>query len=208
MNTALLGPPGAGKGTIAKMLVEKFHFPQISTGDMLRANVKEGTSLGKKAKEFMDKGSLVPDDVIIGMIHVRLNEADAKKGFFLDGFPRTIPQAEALEKITKIGRVINLRARDEVIIQRLTGRRTCKNCGAIYHLVNMSSKKPGICDKCHGKLFQRDDDKEETVKHRLVTYRKQTEPLIAYYQKRNLIVDIEAERDVDKIFSDVLASME
>lgn len=172
MNIIMLGPPGAGKGTQAKMLVEKFGIPQISTGDMLRAAVAEGTELGKKAKEYMDKGQLVPDEVVIGIVEERLKKSDCEKGFILDGFPRTVPQAEALDKILekmgkKIDYVINIVVPDVEILKRLTGRRTCKQCGAMYHVIYNPPKQEGVCDKCGGELYQRDDDKEETIKNRL-----------------------------------------
>ncbi|BAT72201.1 adenylate kinase [Thermosulfidibacter takaii ABI70S6] len=209
MNIIMLGPPGAGKGTQAKMLVEKFGIPQISTGDMLRAAVAEGTELGKKAKEYMDKGQLVPDEVVIGIVEERLKKSDCEKGFILDGFPRTVPQAEALDKILekmgkKIDYVINIVVPDVEILKRLTGRRTCKQCGAMYHVIYNPPKQEGVCDKCGGELYQRDDDKEETIKNRLKVYNEQTAPLIEYYKAKGVLVDIDGTKSINEIFEDIL----
>lgn len=209
MNIIMLGPPGAGKGTQAKMLVEEFGIPQISTGDMLRAAVAEGTELGKKAKEYMDKGQLVPDEVVIGIVRERLSKPDCEKGFILDGFPRTVPQAEALDKILqemgkKIDYVINIVVPDEEILKRLTGRRTCRKCGAMYHVVFNPPKKEGVCDKCGGELYQRDDDKEETIRKRLEVYKAQTEPLVDYYKKKGVLVDIDGTKGIQEIYQDIL----
>ena len=183
MNLILLGGPGAGKGTQAKLIVEEYKIPQISTGDMLREAVKQGTELGKKAKEYMDKGELVPDEIVIGIVRDRLKQPDCEKGFILDGFPRTIAQAEALDKMLdeigkKIDAVINIYVPEEEIVKRIVNRRTCKKCGAIYHLIYSPPKESNKCDKCGGELYQRDDDKEETVRERLRVYKQQTEPLI------------------------------
>ncbi|RMG59086.1 MAG: adenylate kinase [Deltaproteobacteria bacterium] len=205
-----LGPPGAGKGTQAKKIVEKFGIPQISTGDMLREAVKEGTELGKKAKEFMDAGALVPDEVVIGIVRERLAKPDCEKGFILDGFPRTIPQAEALDEVVReLGKAINyviaLEVDDSELIERLSGRRTCRSCGAMYHVKFNPPAKEGVCDKCGGELFQRDDDREETIKNRLKTYKEQTAPLIDYYRERGNFYAIEASGDIDEIFSRIEA---
>lgn len=187
MNLIFLGPPGAGKGTQAKMLIERYSIPQISTGDILRAAVAEETDLGKKAKEYMEAGKLVPDEVVIGIIEQRLKQSDCEKGFILDGFPRTVAQAEALDKVlenmgSKIDHVLSLDVPAEELIKRLTGRRTCKNCGAMYHVIFKPPKSEGICDKCGGELYQRSDDNEETVKSRLNVYEQQTRPLTDFQQ--------------------------
>ncbi len=209
MNIIMLGPPGAGKGTQAKMLVEEFGIPQISTGDMLRAAVAEGTELGKKAKEYMDRGQLVPDEVVIGIVRERLSKPDCHKGFILDGFPRTVPQAEALDKILqemgkRIDCVINIVVPDEEILKRLTGRRTCRKCGAMYHVEFNPPKKEGVCDKCGGELYQRDDDKEETIRKRLEVYKAQTEPLVDYYKKKGVLVNIDGTKTIQEIYQDIL----
>ncbi|HDD53243.1 MAG: adenylate kinase [Aquificota bacterium] len=209
MNIIMLGPPGAGKGTQAKMLVERLGIPQISTGDMLREAVKEGTELGKKAKEFMDAGKLVPDEVVIGIVKERLAQPDCEKGFILDGFPRTIPQAEALDKVLeelgkKIDYVINVAVPNEELITRLTGRRTCRQCGAMYHVVFNPPKEEGKCDKCGGELYQRDDDKEETIRQRLEVYEAQTAPLIDYYGKKGVLYNIDGTGSIEEIFQGIL----
>ena len=209
MNLILLGPPGAGKGTQAQMIVERYHIPQISTGDILRAAVKEGTPLGKKAKAFMDQGQLVPDEVVIGMIDERLRALDCNSGFILDGFPRTTAQAEALQSIlTKIGKsihhVINIEVDSEELVRRLTGRRTCKNCGAMFHILFHPPKGEGVCDRCGGTLYQREDDKEETIRTRLKEYQKQTAPLIQYYQLKNILRSIQGVGGQDQIFERIV----
>ncbi|MBW1971352.1 MAG: adenylate kinase [Deltaproteobacteria bacterium] len=206
MNLILLGPPGSGKGTQAKMLVEKYDIPQISTGDILRAAVKEGSPMGLKAKEYMDKGKLVPDDVVIGIIEERLKKDDCKKGFILDGFPRTLAQAEALKRLLakkeiKLDAVISIDVDEEEVIRRLTGRRTCKNCGAMYHIIFSPPKKEGICDKCGGELYQRDDDKEETIRARLKIYKEQTAPLIEYYKMEGLLKEVQGTGEIKEIFN-------
>jgi len=201
----LLGPPGAGKGTYSQRLIEKFKVPQISTGDILRDAVKKGTELGKKAKEYMDKGLLVPDELIIEIVEDRIKADDCKNGFLLDGFPRTVEQADALEFLLnknklKIDSVINIIVKNDVLFKRLTGRRLCKNCGANYNIYTLPPQKEGICDKCGGELYQRDDDKPETIEKRLVVYERQTTPLINYYKKKNLLKEIEAsEGTIDEI---------
>lgn len=184
----LLGAPGSGKGTQAKKMTASFAIPQISTGDMLREAVKNGTEMGRKAKVFMDQGGLVPDEVVIGIVRDRLREKDCGKGFILDGFPRTIPQAEALDRAVKelgkeITSVLSLEVDEKEIMERLSGRRTCSGCGAMYHVRFNPTKTEGRCDKCGDTLLQRDDDKEETIRTRLVNYKKSTEPLIEHYRK-------------------------
>lgn len=199
MRLMMLGPPGAGKGTIAKKLIEEYGLPQLSTGDLLRAAVKEGTNLGLEAKKFMDSGELVPDKVVIGLIKERLAQRDCRKGFILDGFPRTLPQAEALAEITSLQAIINLDVPDEEVIVRLSGRRTCTKCGAIYHVRNIPPKTPGKCDKDGADLFQRDDDKEEAIRNRLNVYRRQTMPLIDYYRAAGILHDVDGAAGVDNV---------
>ena len=210
MNLILLGPPGAGKGTQAKRLMEKYGIPQISTGDILRAAVKDGTEMGKKAKEYMDAGKLVPDEVVIGIIDDRLKEADCKKGYMLDGFPRTVPQAEALDKVlagmgSKIDHVVSIEVPEKELIGRLTGRRTCKDCGAGFHQMFDPPKVEGVCDKCGGELYQRDDDNVATVTNRLKVYNDQTQPLIDYYQNKSLIRPINGMGGIGDIFERITA---
>jgi adenylate kinase len=209
MNLILLGPPGAGKGTQAQMIVERYHIPQISTGDILRKAVKEGTPLGKKAKAFMDQGQLVPDEVVIGIIDARLRAPDCNPGFILDGFPRTIAQAEALQPIlNKMGKsidhVINIEVDTEELVRRLTGRRTCKNCGGMFHILFHPPKVEGICDRCGGTLYQREDDKEETIRIRLNEYQRQTAPLIQYYQLKNCLRSIQGVGGQEEIFERIV----
>jgi len=200
----LLGPPGAGKGTQAVRIAEAARIPHISTGDILRANVREGTELGAAAKRYMDAGDLVPDDVIIGMIGTRLDEADAAKGFLFDGFPRTVPQAEALEKVliertTPLDVVLRLAVPADEVLERLTGRRTCDGCGRIFHVTFDPPTTEGRCDDCDGQLVQRDDDTEDVVLNRLEVYRSQTEPLEEFYWERGLLRDVEAVGPVDEV---------
>lgn len=209
MDFILLGPPGAGKGTQAKLMIDKWNIPQISTGDILRAAVREGTALGVEAKGFMDRGELVPDRVVIGIIAERLKEEDAAGGFILDGFPRTIPQAQALQGILddlsrNIDHVVSIDVDDEELVARLTGRRMCKGCGESFHVVFNPSAKEGVCDRCSGELYQRDDDKEKTIRQRLAVYSEQTQPLIAYYEKQGKVRRIEGTGSINDIFSRVL----
>ncbi|MCM2326143.1 MAG: adenylate kinase [Candidatus Woesearchaeota archaeon] len=194
-----LGPPGAGKGTQAKILSKKLHIPHISTGDIFRENIKNQTELGKKASEYMNEGLLVPDEVTNDMLKERISRQDCKIGYVLDGYPRTIAQADFLSKISKIDRVINFMLADEEIIKRISGRRTCKTCGTPYNIEFMRPKKTGICDKCLTPLVQRDDEKPEIVKKRLEVYEAQTAPLIEYYQKKKLLVDIDAFPKIEEV---------
>lgn len=193
----LLGPPGAGKGTYSQKLIEFYKIPQISTGDILRAAVKECTELGKQAKDYMDKGLLVPDEIIVGIIEERIKEGDCKNGFLLDGFPRTVNQADALEFIfkknnLKLNAVVDFTVQEDVLYKRLTGRRLCKKCGTNFNVFTLPPQKEGVCDKCGGELYQRDDDKEEVIAKRLTIYKNQTEPLIEYYKKRELLKNVDA----------------
>ena len=206
MRLILLGAPGAGKGTQSKRLVEKYGIPQISTGDILRAAVKDETKLGREAKSFMDKGELVPDTVVIGIIEERLRESDCKKGFILDGFPRTVVQADALEvTLTKMNQsiehVLNIQVDDAELLKRLSGRRICKECGEGYHVEYSPSKKLDICDKCSGELYQRDDDKEATISERLKVYGTQTSQLIDYYSKQGYLSAVEGVGGESDIFN-------
>jgi len=199
MKMIFLGPPGVGKGTVASMFRKEYGTETISSGDLLRENVKNGSELGIEAKTYMDKGMLVPDELVIAMMEARLGGLN---DYILDGFPRTIAQAEALEKVAKVEKVVNFIAKDETIIARLSGRRTCPRCNAIYHLTNIPPKVDGICDKDRAKLIQRDDDKPEAIKKRLVVYEQQTKPLIAYYKKKGILVNIDTEQELSKIFKD------
>ncbi len=196
MKIVLLGSPGVGKGTYASMIKEKYSLVHISTGDLFREEMRKETPLGKKAKEYINKGNLVPDDLTIEILKKRLQEKDAEN-FLLDGFPRNIAQAEALEKITKIDLVINFYASENVILQRLGGRRICKKCGAIFHLVNRIPKKSGICDECGGELYQRADEMPEVIKDRLNVYREKTKPLEEYYKKKGILREIKADEDMN-----------
>ncbi|KAA9018662.1 adenylate kinase [Niallia endozanthoxylica] len=208
MNLVLMGLPGAGKGTQAEKIVEKYGIPHISTGDMFRAAIKEGTELGLKAKSFMDKGDLVPDEVTIGIVRERLSKADCDKGFLLDGFPRTVAQAEALENMLSdlnktIDFVINIDVDQEILMERLTGRRICKSCGATYHLVFNPPAKQDVCDKCGGDLYQRADDNEETVGNRLEVNLKQTKPLLDFYETKGYLRNINGQQDIRIVFADL-----
>ena len=191
MRVVFFGPPGAGKGTIAARLSEERSIPHISTGELFREAIKNSTPLGVKVKTIIDSGSLVPDSMTVDLVQKRLSSADVENGFILDGFPRTIPQAEALSEISKIDCVLNIHVEDEIIVKRLTGRRICTVCGNSHHLVFLRPQKPGVCDRCGGKLLQREDDTEGSIRKRLEVYKKQTEPLIQYYRSENLIVDVD-----------------
>lgn len=208
INLIFLGPPGVGKGTQAKMVSDRYSIPQISTGDMLRAAVKEGTDLGKEAKTYMDAGELVPDRIVIGLIAEKIESGDCVNGFILDGFPRTIAQAEELDRILnekkiELTKVVSVSAPDEELIKRLSGRRTCSSCGEVFHLVFNPPTNDGKCDKCGGDLFQRDDDKEETIRERLRVYKEQTEPLINYYKSKGLLADIDGAQNIDAVFDNI-----
>ena len=205
MNLILLGPPGAGKGTQAQRMVERYRVPQISTGDILRKAVKDGTSLGQKVKGFMDQGQLVPDGVVIEIIEERLRAADCREGFILDGFPRTLAQAEALgQLLPKIGKsiehVINIEVEPEELVRRLTGRRTCRSCGAMFHIFFRAPQREGVCDRCGGALYQREDDCEETIRTRLKEYERLTAPLIEYYRKKKSLRPIPGTGEEKEIF--------
>ncbi|HEX3044448.1 MAG TPA: adenylate kinase [Bacillota bacterium] len=209
MNLILLGPPGAGKGTQAELLIEKYNIPHISTGDIFRAAIKEGTTLGLEAKRYMDSGQLVPDEVVIGIVKERLLKKDAQKGFLLDGFPRTVPQADALGQfLTGVGRsitlVINIEADSGVLMKRLTGRRVCRNCASVYHIENKPPQVSGVCDHCGGEVYLRNDDAPETVKKRLDVYQVQTEPLINYYKEKGLLVSFDGgSMSIDSLFAEI-----
>ena len=208
MNLILLGAPGAGKGTQAEIICAKLNIPSISTGNILRAAVKEGTEMGLKAKSFMDAGALVPDEVIIGILKERLAQADCANGFILDGVPRTIAQAEAIETMgIRIDKVLELQVEDSVIVERMSGRRVCEHCGASYHLVAVPPKVPGVCDSCGGKLIQRHDDEPETVKHRLEVYHKETEPLKDFYAERGLLRSVENQPSVEATTKAILNAL-
>lgn len=203
-----MGLPGAGKGTQAEKIVDKYGIPHISTGDMFRAAIKEGTELGLKAKSFMDQGALVPDEVTIGIVRERLSKEDCAKGFLLDGFPRTVAQAEALEEITssldrKINYVINIDVNQEILLERLTGRRICKSCGSTYHLVFNPPAKEGVCDRCGGELYQRADDNAETVENRLQVNIAQTKPLLDFYETKGYLRNFNGQQDINKVFADL-----
>lgn len=210
MKIIMLGAPGAGKGTQAKQISSRYEIPHISTGDIFRANIKNGTELGKKAKEYMDQGALVPDELTCDLVMDRIKQDDCKNGFVLDGFPRTIPQAEALDNaLTKIGEkmdfAINVDVPDENIVTRMSGRRACLECGATYHIVSIPPKKEGICDNCGSKLVLRDDDKPETVQKRLDVYHEQTQPLIDYYDKQGILKTVDGTVSAEQVFTDITA---
>ena len=209
MKIIMLGAPGAGTGTQAKMIAEKCGIPHISTGDIFRANIKNGTELGAKAKEYMDKGLLVPDELVCDLVVDRIQQADCEKGYILDGFPRTIPQAEALENALnaieqKLDYAIDIDVPDENIINRMSGRRACVGCGATYHVLFNPTKVEGKCDVCGESLILRDDDKPETVKKRLDVYHTQTQPLIDFYTERKVLVEVDGTQSMDKVFDDIM----
>ena len=212
LRTILLGPPGAGKGTQAAKIVEKYGVPHISTGDIFRENIKKGTELGKKAQEYMNRGELVPDDLVIEIATTRLLEDDCKNGFLLDGFPRTVYQAEKLDEFlaaidSKIDKVLDITVEKEELITRLTGRRVCKACGASFHVVNIPPKKEGVCDFCGGELIQRADDNLETVTNKIDVYEAQTMPLIDYYEKAGNLVHIDGSTGLESVFADIVAAL-
>ncbi|MFO0754245.1 MAG: adenylate kinase [Thermodesulfovibrionales bacterium] len=212
MKIVLLGAPGAGKGTQAKKIVEKYPIPQISTGDLLRAAVAAGSALGREAKSYMDKGELVPDSVVLGMVEERLRQADCSKGYILDGFPRNTKQAEALDSMLSslnmsLSAALSVDVPFEDLMKRLTGRRTCKACGQMYNVYFNAPGKEGVCDKCGGGLFQRDDDKEETIRKRLEVYNAQTAPLIDYYGKKGILQSVSGTGSIDEIFCRVCTAL-
>ncbi len=209
MNIILFGPPGAGKGTQSKKMEEKYHIPQISTGDMLRASRSAKTPLGLEAEKYMVAGKLVPDQVIIGLIEERLKQKDCEKGFILDGFPRTLAQAQSLKTTLEkqhrdLDGVINIEVEEEELIKRLTGRRQCEKCHQGYHLLFSPPQKKGVCDRCGGQLFQRNDDKEETIRQRLTVYQEQTAPLIDYYRKEGLLETVKGETSMERVFDSIV----
>lgn len=213
MNILIMGPAGSGKGTMSAKILENFKVPHISTGDMFRANIKEGTELGKKAQEYMNAGKLVPDEITVAMVADRLKEPDCQVGYLLDGYPRTLIQAKSFENLSKeiakpVEIVINLVVEFETLADRITGRRMCKNCGAIYHVRNHPSQVEGICDVCGYPLIQRADDTEEQLRVRLNEHEKNTKPVLDYYREKGLVVDINATRSIDEVWNDVAAALE
>jgi adenylate kinase len=213
MRLILLGPPGAGKGTQAVSIAKKYGIPHISTGDIFRKHLKEGTELGLKAKEYMNQGLLVPDSLVVELVESRLKEADAAGGFLLDGFPRTVVQAEALDVVldkmnSQLDRVINIHVDPTLLVERAVGRRLCRSCNATWHITFNPTKQPGICDNCNGELFQREDDNEETVTKRIQVYLDETSPLIAYYTGKGKIANIAGEQGIDKVFEDIVHALE
>ena len=212
MRLVLVGPPGAGKGTQAEFVSAHLSVPKISTGDIFRANVSQGTSLGQEARKYMDAGDLVPDEITVGMVTERLSQEDARKGFLLDGFPRNVPQAKTLDDMlldagTPLDVVLELVVDDDEVIRRLSGRRTCRNCGHIWHVDFDPPTTEGICDSCGGELFQRDDDKPETIRHRLEVYYEQTAPLVGYYAGEGILVGIDATGPVDDVTERALGAL-
>ena len=212
MRIILLGPPGAGKGTQAAGIVEKYNIPHISTGDIFRKNIKEGTDLGKKAKEYMDQGLLVPDELTVGLVTDRLSQDDCKNGFMLDGFPRNVAQAQQLGQYLNsvdlaLDRVINIEVDKDILVGRAVGRRICKSCGATYHVEFNPSNKEGICNVCQGELYQRADDTEETVSKRIQVYLDETKPLVDYYSSQGIIANINGQQSIEKVFEDIVTAL-
>lgn len=212
MRIILLGPPGAGKGTQAANIVEKYAIPHISTGDIFRKNIKEGTELGKKAKEYMDQGLLVPDELTCGLVADRISQDDCKNGFMLDGFPRNIAQAEQLDKYlseagTKLDKIVNIEVDKSILVERAVGRRICKSCGATFHVKFNPTKVEGICDKCGAELHQRADDTEETVSRRIQVYLDETKPLVGYYAEQGIVADINGDQEINKVFADIVDAL-
>ncbi len=213
MNLVLLGPPGAGKGTQAELIIERYKIPHISTGDIFRAAVKEGTPLGVEAKRYMDSGQLVPDSIVVGIVQERLAKEDCRQGFLLDGFPRTVPQADALDGFLtaqgrKITAVLNIEVDFQSLLRRLTGRRVCRNCAAVYHVETKRSKNEGVCDHCGGETYQRDDDTPATVTQRLKVYQAQTEPLIKYYQDTGFLISFDGQEPIPVVFEKICKALE
>ncbi|GAA1084377.1 adenylate kinase [Nocardiopsis composta] len=207
-----MGPPGAGKGTQAQILASELSIPKVSTGDIFRANVSGGTELGKRAKSYMDRGDLVPDEVTNEMVRARLGEPDAREGFLLDGFPRNVAQAETLDGMLKemgsaLDAVLELKVDEDEVVKRLSGRRSCRECGRVYHLDYDPPAEEGVCDACGGELYQRDDDREDVIRHRLQVYREQTEPLVAFYADKGVLVTIEAIGEVTEVTGRALAAL-
>ncbi|MEV4458844.1 adenylate kinase [Microbispora sp. NPDC049633] len=212
MRVVLVGPPGAGKGTQAQFIASHLSIPKISTGDIFRANVSGGTELGKLAKEYMDRGDLVPDEVTVAMVRDRLAEDDAQEGFLLDGFPRNVPQAEVLKKMlaefgTALDVVLNLVVEDDEVVRRLAGRRTCRSCGKVWHVLFDPPAVEGVCDACGGELFQRDDDREETIRRRLEVYQEQTSPLISFYADEGILQGVDATGPVEEITQRAMSAL-
>ncbi|MGW5261428.1 MULTISPECIES: adenylate kinase [unclassified Microbispora] len=212
MRVVLVGPPGAGKGTQAQFIASHLSIPKISTGDIFRANVSGGTELGKLAKEYMDRGDLVPDEVTVAMVRDRLSEDDAQEGFLLDGFPRNVPQAEVLKKMlaefgTALDVVLNLVVEDDEVVRRLAGRRTCRSCGKVWHVLFDPPAVEGVCDACGGELFQRDDDREETIRRRLEVYQEQTSPLISFYADEGILQGVDATGPVEEITQRAMSAL-
>ncbi|MDK9712001.1 adenylate kinase [Acidaminobacter sp.] len=212
MKLILLGPPGAGKGTQAANIIETFSIPHISTGDIFRKNIKEGTELGKKAKEYMDRGELVPDTLVVEIVEDRLKAEDCKSGFLLDGFPRTVFQAEALDKVLEnmgagLDYVVNVVVDPELLVERAVGRRICRDCGSTYHIKYNPPKEESVCDKCSGELYQRSDDNADTVTNRIRVYMDETSPLIEYYRVKGNLINVDGQQDIDKVFDDILKAI-
>ena len=212
MRIILLGPPGAGKGTQAAGIVEKYNIPHISTGDIFRKNIKEGTELGKKAKGFIDQGLLVPDELTVGLVTDRISQPDCKSGFMLDGFPRNVAQAQHLDKYLKevgisLDKVVNIEVDKDILVGRAVGRRICKSCGATYHVEFNPPKVDGVCDVCGGELYQRADDNEETVSKRIQVYLDETKPLVNYYSQEGIIANINGQQSIDKVFADIVNAL-